>query len=149
MNKELIAQELEALKTPEGVIHTQDVVNFAKSHPKSESHKHFNWNVHEAANAYWLQQARYLITMCTVVVMEIDDGPTEIRAWFRESKSENNQEERATGYRSTEEMLKDAAERRKIVTTTVQRALGILNSYPLRELEPLIRLANRILDKLN
>ena len=145
--KELIKQELEALKDEQGVVHPGDVVDFAIAHPESECHKHgFNWNVQEAARAYWLHQARYLIATCIVVTYEKgSEQGTEIRAFFREGKEEN--QERASGYVSTETMLQDSDHRRKVIVTVIKRVLGVLNSYPLPELKPLVTLANKLLTK--
>lgn len=146
MDTELIAQELEELKS-DGELQPQVVVDYAKSHPTSELHKHFNWNIKEAANAYWLQQARYLISKCVVITHESTEEPQPIRAFFREGKSESEDEERSSGYVSTEEMLKDPAQRRKIIVTTIRRCLGVLHSYPLPELKPLITAANKLLHR--
>jgi hypothetical protein len=146
LNTELIAQELETLKA-DGELQPQAVVDYAKSHPNSELHKHFNWNVKEAANAYWLQQARYLICKCVVVHVEPHEPPKPIRVFFREGKPENEDEERAGGYVSTEAMLADPVQRRKLIVTILKRVLGNLNSYPIPEFKTLVALARKLLQK--
>jgi hypothetical protein len=147
MNKKLIAEELEEIRLRHGgVLEAQDVVDEAKRNHSLEIHKHFNWNVEEAANAYWLQQARYLITVCVSVSVEPDDEPKEVRVFFREGKAEAG-EERASGYVPTAEVLKDPDGRRKLIITIIRRVLGILNSYPIAELQPIVNLCHKLLRK--
>lgn len=146
MNRELIAQELEALKVA-GELQPQSVVDYAKSHPDSELHKHFNWDLKQAANSYWLQQARYLISKCVVIHVEPREQPQPFRAFFREGRPEAEDEERAGGYLRTEDMLADPVQRRKIIVTTLKRVLGVLNSYPLPEFKPVVALVSKLLQK--
>ncbi len=70
MKREIIQQELKALTDDAGFIKPASVVQWAKRHPESELHKHFEWNDRLAAEQHRLDQARQLIA----VYIRNDDG---------------------------------------------------------------------------
>ncbi|HJQ56420.1 MAG TPA: hypothetical protein VJ890_05915 [Vineibacter sp.] len=61
-----VRDELLALSDADDTIYTRRVVEWARTHPDSELHKHFQWDVNKAAYAHWLWQARRLISVYVV-----------------------------------------------------------------------------------
>lgn len=61
-----IRDEIEALTRKDGLIHAEDIVNWARTHPESELHKRFPWDVEQAAYLHWLSVARRLIQVYVV-----------------------------------------------------------------------------------
>jgi hypothetical protein len=61
-----IRDELDALADEDGLIHPQDVVEWARSHPDSELYQKFEWDLDKAAMAHWLYTARRLISVYVV-----------------------------------------------------------------------------------
>ena len=68
IHKAKLAAEIQALKRQDGSYAPSDIVDFARTHQRSELHKEFNWNKDEAARAHWLLTARHLITTYVVII---------------------------------------------------------------------------------
>ncbi len=68
-NAELVQDEIDALARQDenGKCTNRALVDFAASHPESESHKCFNWDDTEAADRYRLQQAAKI--KCEIMIV--------------------------------------------------------------------------------
>lgn len=57
----LLQQEIVALQRQDGSWAPDDLVDFARSHPESQLHKQYPWDVDAAAHQHWLLISRNLI----------------------------------------------------------------------------------------
>lgn len=62
--------EFERVRKKYGALSAQNVVEYAKSNKRSELHKAFNWDKDEAAQRWWIHQARDLISAVREVRIE-------------------------------------------------------------------------------
>jgi hypothetical protein len=127
-----VARELDNIRSanPDGVLRPEDVVEFARD-PKSELHRHFEWNDSEAAAAYRLTQARQLIRV-QVTMIDTGEGEETIRAYVSLSPP-------PSGYSETVDMLSTKRGRRALILKLLDRMLAIAQSYRLPELAPVTR----------
>lgn len=63
-----VRDELQAIqdRSPDGMLHAEDVVEFARTHKTSALHGQFEWDVKKAAMEHWLWQARRLVQIYVV-----------------------------------------------------------------------------------
>ena len=66
--KAKLTAEIQKLRRQDGSYSPDDVVDFAKTHSKSELHKQFEWDDRTAAHEHRLFTARHLITLHIRVV---------------------------------------------------------------------------------
>jgi hypothetical protein len=128
-----IKHELEqiAADDPDGVLRAEAVVDFARN-PKSELHKHFEWDDSAAAEAYRLGQARQIIRVQVTLLDPGDGQETSVRAYVSLSPPPQ-------GYRETADLLATKRGRRELMLKILERMLHIAQSYRLPELAPIIR----------
>ena len=87
------------LKTNDGFLRPQDVVDYARS-PETSLHSHFTWDDTEAAEKYRLDQARAVIRI-VVIVTSSDKEPIKAYVSLSSDRKENN------GYRAIVQVLND------------------------------------------
>lgn len=63
-----LKREILALRRQDGSLAPEDIVEWARAHPKSELHKLFEWDNERAAHEHRLRQARQFIQEYSVVV---------------------------------------------------------------------------------
>lgn len=68
-----------------------DVVQEARN-PKSPLHDHFTWDVSEAAQKRWLQEARLMVNHVRVVVVDQKGKQSACRAFFSVNVTDENKE---------------------------------------------------------
>lgn len=131
--------ELLALEA-NGLLNPRDVVEWARSHPKSALHAKFNWDVEAAAMEYWLIQARKLIVSVTVVPVE--NTPIQM---YVSLKSDRNTE---GGYRQTVKVLSNADMREQLLQQAFADFEYWQQKYQtLAELAPVFEAAKRAKSK--
>jgi hypothetical protein len=130
--QQAIARELDNIRSanPDGVLRPEDVVEFARN-PKSELHRHFEWNDTEAAAAYRLVQARQIIRV-RVTLLDTGDGEETVRAYVSLYPP-------ARGYEETADTLATKRGRRDLILKLLDRMQAIATSYKLPELAPITR----------
>ena len=65
-----LAQEIKALRRSDGSYSPEDLLLWAKRHPKSLLHASFEWDESVAAHEYRLEQARKILRCFVVVVKD-------------------------------------------------------------------------------
>lgn len=63
---ERIRAEILALTDKEGLVHADDMYQWARTHKNSALHTQFEWDVEQAAREHWREQARRLIKLHVV-----------------------------------------------------------------------------------
>lgn len=104
MKAEQIAQELEALRSANGLLMPEAVVEWAREHPESVLHSQFEWDDAKAAHDYRVWQARRVIAVYVVA----EDGERTVVSLSIDRKG-------AGGYRRVEDVLKDDELRKELV----------------------------------
>lgn len=99
-----IADELEALRAPEGLLIPEQVVEWAREHPESALHSQFEWDDSEAAKAWRIWQARRVIAVYIVS----DEGERTVVSLSIDRKASG-------GYRDVQDVLKDDELRKVLV----------------------------------
>lgn len=129
-----VGEELLALADDDGVIFPDQVVDWARGHPKSALHAQFQWDVARAAREHWLWQARQLIA-----VHVVDD------AGHRQTISLSIDRGHGGGYRPLDQVLANDELRRLAVGQAIGEALRWRerNSH-LLELRPVFRSIERL-----
>lgn len=120
-----VHKELEKLKqaSPDGIAKPDDIVDYAKAHPRSEMHKLFNWDEAEAARAHWLHIARSIVRSIRIVYS--DDAPEPMRVYVRPTD--------AGGYKRLDEIVSPNE-----ITKLRKQAMGELKSW-LARYEQIVR----------
>lgn len=121
--------EMESLRLASGgVIHPQQVVDWAKANPNSGLHAQFEWDRDKAAMEHWLSQARALLRV-RVRVESVQAQP------FRALVSLQSDRSTGGGYRSTMDVLHDPVRRKELLAQALREAREWARRY--RELEEL------------
>jgi hypothetical protein len=96
------AREIEKIRaaSKDGKLHLADIVEFARTHPQSECHRHFTWDVQEAAQKYWIVEARDLVGKIEITLSNGSPAP----AWI----SLTTDREQGGGYRPVGEVMSSA-----------------------------------------
>lgn len=119
MNKEqkdIIKQCLVDLEKENGRLTPEDVVAFAKR-KDSPIHEFFEWDVKKAAYAFWLAQARELITSVMVVTSTEKTSVTSVY-YVRDPRCAGGEQ----GYVSTDTLRTDADMARDVLIAEFARA---------------------------
>ena len=104
-----VARELNLIAAKHGgLLPARAVVKWARSHPKSELHKRFEWSDSEAADKWRLQQARVLIASVT-----IEPRPNQVVRAYVNLKSDRVGDQPA--YRRTVNVMSDAEQRAELL----------------------------------
>jgi len=116
---EKVQSELEQVASKHrGVLPAQAVVDWARSHPRSELHKRFTWEDGEAADKWRLWEARVLIARVT-----IEPRPERtVRAWVNLPSDRAGER---PAYRATVRVMSNAEQRAELLQS-VKDELGRL-----------------------
>lgn len=102
-------EELRAIQhTHDGLLRPTDVVAFAKKHKESALHTQFKWNVREAAEAHWIEQARRVIRIHVLVEPSIEEE-------FKVFVSLEDDRVNDGGYRLTTAVMSEAQRRSRLL----------------------------------
>jgi hypothetical protein len=126
--------ELEQLEHKHGDLQTSIVLAKAKD-PNSALHKYpgYKWDVTEAAEAHWLYITRKMIQVYVEVIQEPNQKPVSMRGYV--SIVDDLSGERV--YRRTTRVLKQ--DRSLIIHQVCDRCENIVQSYHVRELDPILK----------
>ena len=104
INAEKVQREIAKIST-DGAVDPEDVLAFAKDHPKSELAKAFEWDTRTAANKWRLHQARVLLGNLRKVTIQGGEVTLE-RTHFHVS---------GEGYVSKDRLTKDPIAREQVL----------------------------------
>jgi beta-N-acetylglucosaminidase len=138
MLTEKMVAELRAIeKKGRGELKTEDVVAVAKN-PKSELHKHpaFEWDVSKAAERQWFEAARHVVQVYVGIVNDGKDRKV-MRQYVHIRDADN-----LPVYKATQRVLLE--NRATLVNLVCDRIMSAINSYPLREFDPVVDLVQHI-----
>lgn len=128
--KDRIKKEIDALAKKRGLLHPEDVVDFAKNHKTSELHRHFEWDDSEAAEKYRLVQARALIRVCVV-------SSTQTSTPIRCMVSLSSDRKKGGGYRTIETVLtNETLHKRMLADALMEFNRSRVKYSALKELQP-------------
>jgi hypothetical protein len=114
----------------DGRLRAEAVVEFARN-PKTELHRHFDWDDTSAATAWRLEQARQIIRV-RVTLLDTGDGEEMmVRAYVSMAPPQ-------PGYIETADLLASKRGRRDLILKLLERMLAIAESYRLPELRPVV-----------
>jgi hypothetical protein len=145
MRAEVKAELEEIAKNSEtGELDPKEVVAFARS-TNTALHAEFEWDDTKAGEQYRFHQARNLILRIKVQI--VGDSERKESISIREFASVHSDDGKRE-YRSITDVLEDADQRAELVETILRACLSRCLSYPLPELEPVIRAINKVLSKI-
>lgn len=109
LEAQIVGEELERIRIRQnGRIISEDVLREARDEA-SPLHPAFEWNDAHAAEAYRLEQARYLIRSIDVVVERPNEEPASVRAFVSVERDSDR------AYTSTAHALADDDLRRQVI----------------------------------
>jgi len=133
-----IEQEILDLVDEDGLIHPQDMVDWARAHDDSLLYRQFEWDDTKAAERYRVWQARQLIAIHVVDV-----------GGDRRTISLTLDRANGGGYRVLDEVLGNDALRRAAVSLALEELERWTRRYDyLGELQPIMRAAERTAQRL-
>lgn len=109
-------QTIKALENKRGQIRPRQVVDAARP-PRSPLHDLFNWNVQNAADHWWLHQARLVINAVSIQV-------TTKEFSYKASAYMIDMAVEGSGYRSVAALKADPANARESLVYTLEVAAG-------------------------
>jgi hypothetical protein len=112
-----IAQEIESLRRPDGLILAEEIVEWAREHPESALHSQFEWDDSEAAKNYRLWQARRVIA----VYVMADDGGRKLVSLTIDRKS--------GGYRDVKDVIADDELRKVLIRDALDELRRVRAKY--------------------
>lgn len=119
--KQAVHQRLQDIADAnDGRLTADDVVADAKR-KDSPLHSHFEWDTKKAAAAYWIEQARELITSVRVVV-KTETSQVSVVAYIRDPAAANGQQ----GYVSVASVRNDADVAREVLVAEFTRVASML-----------------------
>jgi len=119
--KETVHLRLQAIADANGGrLTADDVVSDAKR-KDSPLHAHFEWDTKKAAAAYWIEQARVLITSVRVVVTT-ETTKVSVVAYIRDPAAASDQQ----GYVATASVRKDVDVAREVLVAEFTRIGSML-----------------------
>jgi hypothetical protein len=71
-----VAKEFDEIRRKHGALDAQAVVDYARTHKRSELYKAFDWDVDAASNRWWVHQAQDLIGAIREV--RVEGGETRV-----------------------------------------------------------------------
>lgn len=121
-NPQKIGEALDAIRRRnDGRLQPPDVVEAAKA-KNSPLYRHFQWDVHKAAHAHWVDQARDIIR--SIVVVEVDRPPAPAFISVNHPKE-------GRSYRSAEDVVMS----RELSTLVLRQAERDLEAFEKRYAE--------------
>jgi hypothetical protein len=135
-----IQKELDGIRHPDGSLDVHEVLEFARTHPNSVIHQEYQWNKEKAAYAYWIEQTRRILQVLVTVTDNGYGDEISVRATFVKPKKAG---EESSGYQSTAKLIKTKAGRREIAAGVIFRIESELASYPIKELQGIVRAVAR------
>lgn len=118
LKSERIAEEVEALRGADGMIHAPAVVSWAREHPESALHSQFEWDDGKAAEEWRIWQARRVIA----VYVRSDDGERSVVSLTIDRKDRG-------GYRSVSDVIANDDLRRVLVRDALAELKRIRAKY--------------------
>ncbi len=110
-------------RAPGGLLHAEDVYEYAKDNPESALHNEFEWDVNEAARLYNIERARTLIRTYRLVVPAAEDR--YVRALISVPSDRVN----GGGYRKTQEVLTKDVLRQQVVQEALNKVEALAQEY--------------------
>lgn len=138
MSDERVLAELLVIKGNKPAIDPEEVVAFA-AHPETALHSKFEWDDAKAGHQYRIWQARQMLRVFVTVIDPGDGKERSVRmfAVLREKEAGSS------GYVPTADVLNEPLGRAELVLGLLRRLEGIVQSYPLPELQPVRRAIDR------
>jgi len=119
--KETVHLRLQAIADAHGGRLTADDVVADAKRKDSPLHAHFEWDTKKAASAYWIEQARVLITSVRVVVTT-ETSQVSVVAYIRDPAAASSQQ----GYVATASVRKDVDVAREVLAAEFTRIGSML-----------------------
>jgi hypothetical protein len=129
MSKKIKAELLAIQKASrDKMLHAENVVTWARRHPRSALHRQFEWNNSRAANEFRLWQARRIIQ---INVIAEDGAPQLVSLSFDRAKGGGYRDVRdvASSRELSEIMLQDALDELQRVQARYQRVRALTSVW--------------------
>lgn len=141
LRKEL---EIVRMTNPKKKLLPSDVVEYAKNNPDSHLHSRFNWNVNEAAEAYWLSQATDIIRKVKITIITPSLRTSEARITVRKYVSIPDDRVNGEGYQVLGRVLTHSETKLQLIESvksdliSIQKKLANLSSVANKHLDAAI-----------
>jgi hypothetical protein len=124
MNNAKVIQELEQVRVQniDGLLIPDEVVMFAQD-PRTELHRHFEWNNTKAAHQYRLEQARKIIRVVVTYEPHVQEN---MRGYV---SLESDQQQPRGGYRTREDVMSVAETRAELLGQAIKELQRVQAKY--------------------
>lgn len=109
-----IGEELEQIYQTNQAVTPAAVTEFAKNNPDSLLGQCFEWDVQKAAEARWLDEARYVLRHI-VMYAEVDGQEKEVRAFWVVTVPDEDDEKPTTVYRLITDIMDDEEQKAQLI----------------------------------